>query len=77
MGLIISGIIGFASALLFAYILYWLDRFEKEPLLLLAGLPVGRGGGCRQRLSHQYAIGLGIYEFTGSISPLTWQPAPW
>ena len=34
MGLIVSGLIGSATALLFAYILYWLDRYEKEPLLL-------------------------------------------
>ena len=38
MGLIASGFIGFSTALLFAYVLYWLDRYEKEPLLLLGGV---------------------------------------
>jgi RsiW-degrading membrane proteinase PrsW (M82 family) len=29
---------GFVPMFLFAYILYWLDRYEKEPLLLLGGV---------------------------------------
>ncbi len=38
MGLLASGLIGFATSLLFATVLYWLDRYEKEPLLLLGGV---------------------------------------
>lgn len=40
---------GFAPMFLFAYILYWLDRYEKEPILLLGavfvwGMIVAAGG---------------------------------
>ena len=38
MGLIVSGLVGFGSSLLFTCVLYWLDRYEKEPLLLLGGV---------------------------------------
>jgi RsiW-degrading membrane proteinase PrsW (M82 family) len=66
-GLIISGIIGFASALLFAYILYWLDRFEKEPLLLLGGVFLwGAVVAAGSAFLINTLFGLGIYEFTGS-----------
>ena len=29
---------GFVPMFFFAYIFYWLDRYEKEPLILLAGV---------------------------------------
>jgi RsiW-degrading membrane proteinase PrsW (M82 family) len=38
MGLLASLFFGFAPALFFAFILYWLDRYEKEPKLLLGGV---------------------------------------
>ena len=67
MGLIVSGLIGFATALLYAYVLYWLDRYEKEPLLLLGivflwGAVVAAGSAFLINTT----LGLGIYVFTGS-----------
>jgi len=38
MGLLVSLFFGFIPALVFAYILYWLDRYEKEPKVLLGGV---------------------------------------
>ena len=67
MGLIVSGLIGFATALLFAYILYWLDRYEKEPLLLLGGVFLwGAVVAAGSAFLINTTLGLGIYIFTGS-----------
>ena len=67
MGLIVSGVIGFASSLLFAYILYWLDRYEKEPLLLLGGVFLwGAVVAAGSAFVINTTLGLGIYVFTGS-----------
>jgi RsiW-degrading membrane proteinase PrsW (M82 family) len=65
MGLIVSAFIGFSTALFFAYILYWLDRYEKEPLLLLGGVflwgvVVAAGGA----FIINTTLGLGVYMFT-------------
>jgi RsiW-degrading membrane proteinase PrsW (M82 family) len=58
---------GFAPMFLFAYILYWLDRYEKEPVILLGGvfawgMMVAAGG--------SYVLntmfGIGAYMLTGS-----------
>ena len=69
MGLIVSGLIGFASSLLFAYILYWLDRYEKEPLLLLGGVFLwGAVVAAGSAFIINTTLGLGIYIFTGSES---------
>jgi protease PrsW len=67
MGFIVSGMIGFASALLFAYMLYWLDRYEKEPLLLLGGVFIwGAVVAAGSAFLINTTLGLGIYVFTGS-----------
>ena len=67
MGLIVSGLIGSATALLLAYILYWLDRYEKEPLLLLGGVCLGGAlGAAGSAFLVNTTLGLGIYVFTGS-----------
>jgi RsiW-degrading membrane proteinase PrsW (M82 family) len=67
MGLIASGLIGFGTALLFAYILYWLDRYEKEPLLLLGGVFLwGAVVAAGSAFLVNTLLGLGIYVFTGS-----------
>ncbi len=69
MGLIVSGFIGFATSLLFASILYWLDRFEKEPLLLLGGVFLwGAIVAAGSAFLINTTLGLGIYVFTGSNS---------
>jgi len=67
MGLIASGFIGFATALLFASILYWLDRYEKEPLLLLGGVFIwGAVIAAGSAFIINTTLGLGIYIFTNS-----------
>jgi RsiW-degrading membrane proteinase PrsW (M82 family) len=67
MGLIVSGFIGFATALLYASILYWLDRYEKEPLLLLGGVFLwGAVVAAGSAFLINTILGVGIYVFTGS-----------
>jgi protease PrsW len=67
MGLIASGFIGFGTSLLFAYILYWLDRYEKEPLLLLGGVFLwGAVIAAGSAFIINTVLGLGIYVFTNS-----------
>ena len=67
MALIASGFIGFTASLLFAYVLYWLDRYEKEPLLLLGGVFVwGAVVAAGSAFIINTTLGLGIYVFTGS-----------
>ena len=67
MGLIVSGLIGFFTALLYAYILYWLDRYEKEPLLLLGGVFIwGAVIAAGSAFIINTFLGLGIYIFTNS-----------
>lgn len=58
---------GFVPCFLFAMILYWLDRFEKEPKILLGavflwGAVVAAGGS--YILNSLFSIG--VFEFTGS-----------
>ncbi len=67
MGLIAAFVIGFATALLFASILYWLDRYEKEPLLLLGGVFIwGAVVAAGSAFLINTVLGVGIYVFTGS-----------
>ena len=67
MGLIVSGLIGFSTSLLFASILYWLDRYEKEPLLLLGGVFLwGAVIAAGSAFIINTLLGLGIYVFTNS-----------
>jgi protease PrsW len=67
MGLLVSGFIGFGTSLLFAYILYWLDRYEKEPLLLLGGVFLwGAVIAAGSAFIINTVLGLGIYVFTNS-----------
>jgi RsiW-degrading membrane proteinase PrsW (M82 family) len=67
MGLIAAGLIGYATALLFAYILYWLDRYEKEPIPLLGGVFLwGAVVAAGSAFLINTILGVGIYVFTGS-----------
>ena len=67
MGLIISGLIGFGTSFLFASILYWLDRYEKEPILLLGGVFLwGAVVAAGSAFIINTVLGLGIYIFTNS-----------
>lgn len=67
MGLVVSGIIGVGTSLLYAYILYWLDRYEKEPLLLLGGVFLwGAIVAAGSAFLVNTTLGLGVFMFTGS-----------
>lgn len=67
MGLLVSLIIGFSTALLYAYILYWLDRYEKEPLLLLGGVFLwGAVVAAGSAFIINTVLGMGVAIFTGS-----------
>ena len=53
--------------MLFASILYWLDRYEKEPFLLLGGVFLwGAVVAAGSAFLINTTLGLGIYLFTGS-----------
>ncbi len=67
MGLMASLFFGFVPMLVFAYILYWLDRFEKEPKILL-GLAFIWGALVAAGVAFvvNTAFGLGVYFVTGS-----------
>jgi len=67
MGLFISIFLGFGASLLFAYILYWLDRYEKEPKLLLGGVFLwGVIVAAGSAFIINTLLSAGIYIFTGS-----------
>jgi len=66
-GLLASIGISFGVSFLFAYFLFWLDLYEKEPLLLLGGVffwgvIVAAGGA----FLINTIIGLGVFVITGS-----------
>lgn len=67
MPLFLSILFGFIPMFLFATFVYWLDRFEKEPRLLLGGAFLW---GAVIAASAAYllntGIGLGVYMMTGS-----------
>lgn len=67
MGFLLSLIFGFAPMFFFACLLYWLDRYEKEPILLLGGVfvwgAVVAAGGA---FIINTLLGMGVYIFTGS-----------
>ncbi|MBG0770599.1 MAG: PrsW family intramembrane metalloprotease [Anaerolineaceae bacterium] len=66
-GILASILISFGSALFFAYLLHWFDRYEKEPFLLLAGVflwgAVVAAGGA---FIINTVLGLGVFVVTGS-----------
>jgi RsiW-degrading membrane proteinase PrsW (M82 family) len=67
MGLIVSLLLGFLPTLFFAYIVYWLDRYEKEPRLLLGGAFIwGTVIAAGAAFVVNTVLGVGIYVLTGS-----------
>jgi RsiW-degrading membrane proteinase PrsW (M82 family) len=67
MPLLVSLFFGFVPMFFFAAFIYWLDRYEKEPKILLGatffwGMVIAAGGA----FIINTAFGMGIYMFTGS-----------
>jgi len=67
MPLLVSLFFGFVPMFFFAAFVYWLDRYEKEPKILLGatffwGAVIAAGGA----FIINTAFGIGIYAFTGS-----------
>lgn len=69
--ILLSLFFGFAPMLFFAYLVYWSDRYEKEPKLLLGGVfiwgAIVASGGA---FVINTMLGLGVYLFTAS-EPIT------
>lgn len=67
MALLVSLLIGFGTAFLFAYVLYWLDHYEKEPLPLLGGVFLwGAIVAAGSAFILNTMLGMGLYIFTSS-----------
>lgn len=69
MPFLVSLFFGFVPMFFFAYILYWTDRYEREPKVLLGavffwGVAIAAGGA----FIINTVLGMGIYVFTGSES---------
>ena len=67
MPLLASILFGFVPMFFFAFFIYWLDRYEKEPKALLTtvffwGVIVAAGGA----FIINTVLGVGVYLFTGS-----------
>jgi RsiW-degrading membrane proteinase PrsW (M82 family) len=67
MAVIASIFLGFVPMLLFAYFVYWLDRYEKEPKILIGstflwGVIIAGGGA----FIINTVFEIGVYLFTGS-----------
>ena len=72
MALLASFVFGFVPMFVFAYILYWLDRYEKEPLWLLAAV---FGWGMCILLQHYHFIRLDPNVFYISALPVKIVPS--
>lgn len=67
LGVILSVLFSFIPMLFFAYVVYWTDRYEKEPALLLGGVFIwGAIVAAGAAFIVNTFLGLGIYIFTGS-----------
>ncbi len=67
LGLLLSVLFGVVPMLVFAYLVYWIDRYEKEPVALLGGVFLwGAIIAAGAAFIINSVIGLGIYFFTGS-----------
>jgi len=66
-GILLSILFGIVPMLLFAYMVYWVDRYEKEPLTLLGGVFLwGAIIAAGSAFVVNSFLGLGIYMFTGN-----------
>src|SRR4030066_532008 len=66
-GVVLAVLFGFVPMLAFAYVVYWTDRYEKEPISLLGGVFLwGAVIAAGTAFIVNSFLGLGIYLFTGS-----------
>jgi RsiW-degrading membrane proteinase PrsW (M82 family) len=66
-GVILSILFGFVPMLIFAYLVYWVDRYEKEPVSLLGGVFLwGAVIAAGAAFIVNSFLGLGTLLFTGS-----------
>ena len=69
MGLLLSFLLGFLPMLVFAWLVFWLDRYEKEPLILLGGVFTwGALVAAGAAFLINTVLGVGIYLFTKSVA---------
>ena len=67
MGLLLSILFGFVPMFLFGWFVYWLDRYEKEPKVLLGGAFLwGAIVAAGAAFIINTTLGIGIYLTTGS-----------
>lgn len=67
MGFLVSVFFGFIPMFVFAWFVYWLDRYEKEPKILLGGVFVwGAVVAAGVAFVVNTVLGLGVYFVTGS-----------
>ena len=67
MGLLLSLFFGFASAFFFAWIIYWMDRYEKEPKVLLGAVFLwGAIVAAGLAFVVNTSLAIGVYLFTNS-----------
>ena len=67
LGVLLSVLLGFIPMLVFAYVVFWTDRYEKEPLLLLGGVFIwGAVVAAGSAFIANTVLGMGVYIFTGS-----------
>lgn len=67
MAVLLSIIFGFMPMFLFAYFIYWLDRYEKEPkILLVAAFVWGAVFASAAAFLINTLLGMGVYLFTSS-----------
>lgn len=65
--LVLSVICGFAPMFFFAYLVYWTDRFEREPFILLGGVFLwGAIVAAGAAFIINTTFGLGVYSLTAS-----------
>jgi RsiW-degrading membrane proteinase PrsW (M82 family) len=66
-GILLSVLFGFVPMFIFAALVYWLDRYEKEPVILLGAVFLwGAIVAAGSAFLLNTILGMGVYLFTGS-----------